>query len=260
MEPDPDSCAIEPIPAFDDNYFWLLRRGAQAAVVDPGDADPVLQRLRQQGLQLADILVTHHHGDHVGGVAALAAATGARVYGPRDESIPARQVALGDGDAIEVLGTALRVIAVPGHTRGHIAYHAPALRALFCGDTLFGAGCGRLFEGTAEQMSASLARLAALPPETRVYCAHEYTVSNLRFARSVEPNSPLLLERQQTCVALRGRGLPTLPSTIEVERATNPFLRCDQPEVRRAAEARAGHALPTTVAVFAALRAWKDVF
>lgn len=255
-----ESYAIEPIPAFNDNYFWLLRHGADAAVVDPGAAEPVLDRLRADGLQLAFILVTHHHADHVGGVAALASATGARVYGPRGEAIPARDVALGEGEQIEVLGLTLRILDVPGHTRGHIAYHAPQLAALFCGDTLFAAGCGRLFEGTAEQMTASLGKLARLPADTRVYCAHEYTLANLRFALAVEPDNPALQARQQACRALRERNLPTLPSTIGEELATNPFLRCDEPAVRRAAQARAGRSQPTTATAFATLRAWKDGF
>ncbi len=255
-----DAVAIEPIPAFDDNYFWLLVRGARAAVVDPGDAEPVLSRLQAQALKLEAILVTHRHGDHVGGVAALAGATGALVYGPRGEAIPARQFALGEGDAIEVLGLTLNVIDVPGHTRGHIAYHAAQASALFCGDTLFCAGCGRLFEGTADQMTASLGKLARLPAQTRVYCAHEYTLSNLRFALAVEPDNAALHDRQRACSSLRARGLPTVPSTIGEELATNPFLRCDVPAVRRAAEARAGSALPTTAAVFSTLRAWKDRF
>jgi hydroxyacylglutathione hydrolase len=259
MESDPNFI-VEPIPAFNDNYIWLLANGRQAAVVDPGDAAPVLERLTQRGLALADILVTHHHGDHVGGVVALAQATGARVYGPRTEAIPARDVALAGGDRIEVLGTAIDVFDVPGHTSGHIAYHAPSRRALFCGDTLFAAGCGRLFEGTAEQMTASLGTLAALPVETRVYCAHEYTLSNLRFALAVEPENHSLRQRQHACLAMRQRGLPTLPSTIGEERATNPFLRCDVPAVRRAAETREGRTLETTVAVFAVLRQWKNAF
>ena len=251
---------IEPIPAFNDNYFWLLARGPQAAVVDPGAAEPVLQRLRERGLQLTDILVTHHHGDHVGGVAELARASGARVYGPRGEAIPARDVALGEGDEIEVLGAALAIFDVPGHTRGHIAYFAADFRRLFCGDTLFAAGCGRLFEGTAEQMSASLAKLAALPADTQVYCAHEYTLSNLRFALAVEPDSEALHDRQRRCAALRERGLPTVPSTIDEERATNPFLRGAAAPVRAAAEVHAGRALVTPAEVFAVLRAWKDTF
>jgi hydroxyacylglutathione hydrolase len=262
MAPDPKAVDfdIEPIAAFNDNYLWLLARGGQAAVVDPGDAAPVLQRLQQRRLQLTSILVTHHHGDHVGGVAELARVTGARVFGPRGEAIPARDVGLGGGDRIDVLGTDVEVLDVPGHTRGHIAYYMPSRRLLFCGDTLFAAGCGRLFEGTAEQMTASLGRLAALPSDTRVYCAHEYTLSNLRFALAVEPDSEPLQERQRACLALRDRGLPTVPSTIGAELATNPFLRCDVPAVRRAAERRATAPLQDTAAVFAVLRQWKNVF
>ena len=259
MAPDPE-VAVEPIPAFNDNYLWLLVHGPDAAVVDPGDAGPVLQRLRQRNLGLRAILVTHHHGDHVGGVAALAAATGARVFGPRSEPIPAREVALAGGERIDVLGAQFDVLAVPGHTLGHVAYHAPALRMLFCGDTLFAAGCGRLFEGTAAQMATSLAALAALPADTRVFCAHEYTLSNLRFALAVEPGNEALRERHRACAALRERGEPTVPSTIADELATNPFLRCDVAAVRRAAEARAGRPLPATEAVFAALREWKNAF
>ena len=252
--------AVEPIAAFDDNYLWLIVRGAQAAVVDPGDADPVLRRLRQQDVELTAILVTHHHGDHVGGVAQLASATGARVYGPRGEKIPACDAALAGGDRIDVLGIGFDVIDVPGHTRGHVAYHAAAQRWLFCGDTLFCAGCGRLFEGTAAQMSVSLARLAALPDDTRVYCAHEYTLANLRFALAVEPDNGALRRRQSECSALRSSDMPTVPSTIGDERATNPFLRCAEPAVRRAAERRAGRPLPDATEVFAVLREWKNVF
>jgi len=259
MAPDPDF-AVEPIPAFNDNYLWLLVRGPEAAVVDPGDAAPVLQRLAQRNLRLRAILVTHHHGDHVGGVADLAQATGARVCGPGGEQIPARDVALAGGERIDVLGAAFDVLAVPGHTLGHIAYHSPELRTLFCGDTLFAAGCGRVFEGTAAQMHASLARLAGLPADTRVFCAHEYTLANLRFALAVEPGSEALRRRQLACAAKRERGEPTVPSTIAEELATNPFLRCDEPAVRRAAEARAGRPLATTEAVFAAIREWKNAF
>jgi hydroxyacylglutathione hydrolase len=259
MEPDPDF-VVEPIPAFNDNYLWLLVHGSQAAVVDPGDAEPVLRRLEQRNLKLQAILVTHHHGDHVGGVAALARTTGARVYGPRGESIPARDVALGSDDRIDVLGVAFDIIDVPGHTLGHIAYHAPALRTLFCGDTLFGAGCGRLFEGSAAQMTDSLARLAALPADTRVYCAHEYTLSNLRFALAVEPGNAALRERQAREQDKRDRGLPTVPSTIALERATNPFLRVGEPEVFAAAQAHAGRALAGAVDAFAVVREWKNGF
>jgi hydroxyacylglutathione hydrolase len=251
---------IVPIPAFNDNYLWLLVRGGHAAIVDPGDPTPVEAVLRQRALQLQAILVTHHHGDHVGGVEALAQAHGARVVGPRDEDIPCRHQAVAEGDEIEVLGERLHVLDVPGHTRGHIAYFAPGLNAVFCGDTLFGAGCGRLFEGTPAQMVDSLRKLAALPPDTRVYCAHEYTLSNLRFARACEPDNVALIERTERCQAQRARGEPTVPSTIGEELATNPFLRCDEPALRAAARMHDSGAGRTTVDTFAALRAWKNRF
>jgi len=254
--------AITPLPAFNDNYLWLLARGGRAAVVDPGDAAPVAQALAERGLILDAILVTHHHGDHVGGVAALAARGSVTVYGPRGESIPRRDVALADGDAIEVLGVRFAVIDVPGHTAGHIAYYAEALDppALFCGDTLFAGGCGRLFEGTPAQMLSSLDRLAALPGATRVYCAHEYTLANLRFAQAVEPANAALAQRVEKARATRERGEPTVPSAIALERATNPFLRCDAAPVQAAARAHGAAPGADRVAVFAALRAWKNDF
>jgi hydroxyacylglutathione hydrolase len=251
---------IVPIPAFNDNYFWLLVHGTRAAIVDPGAAAPVEAALQQRGLALAAILVTHHHGDHVGGVAALAQAHRAPVYGPRNEDIPCRDVALAAGDTVRVLDVDFTVLDVPGHTRGHIAYHAPALAAVFCGDTLFAGGCGRLFEGTPAQMVDSLAQLAALPADTRVYCAHEYTLSNLRFARACEPGNAALAKREARCQAQRARGEPTVPSTIAEERATNPFLRCDEPALRAAARTHDANAGRTTVDTFAALRAWKNQF
>ena len=250
---------IEPIPAFADNYLWLLTRGEHAAVVDPGDPAPVQAVLAARGLRLMAILVTHHHGDHVGGVPALAAA-GVPVYGPAGEDIPCRTRPLAEGDRIEVLGEEFVVLEVPGHTRGHIAYYGAGLGALFCGDTLFAAGCGRLFEGTPAQMVASLAKLAALPPATRVYCAHEYTLANLRFARAVEPDNAALAARSERCAALRAAGVPTVPSTLAEERATNPFLRCTVPSVRAAAESVQAGAAASPVASFAALRAWKNRF
>jgi len=251
---------ISPIPAFQDNYIWLLARNGQAVVVDPGDAAPVHTELRRSGLQLTDILVTHHHGDHVGGVAELADTYRARVWGPARESIPRRDVALREGDSIEVMGQRFEVIDIPGHTLGHIALHAPALDAVLCGDTLFTCGCGRLFEGTAEQMVTSLSKLARLPDATRVYCGHEYTLSNLRFARAVEPDNAPLAQRQRECEQLRARGEPTVPSTLALEKATNPFLRCEQASVRAAAERHSRGAGSDPVATFAALRAWKNAF
>jgi len=251
---------IEPVPAFRDNYFWLLERDGHAAVVDPGDAVPVLQLLAARQWRLDAILLTHHHSDHVGGVADLVRAHPARVYGPARSPFPDIDVRVDEGAELTVLGTAFTVMAVPGHTLDHIAYHAPREGALFCGDTLFACGCGRLFEGSAEQMAASLARIAALPAATRIYCAHEYTLSNLRFALAVEPGNVALQQRRDACVALRERGEPTVPSTLAEELATNPFLRCAVPAVQAAVREQmpGGDGSPT--AVFAALRAWKDRF
>lgn len=260
---------LTPLPAFDDNYLWLIARpgGTHAAVVDPGDAAPVEAALQARGLALAAILLTHHHRDHVGGVQRLLERHAAIVWGPRDEPIEQVRYRLGDGDrgAVDALGLTFEAIAVPGHTRGHIAYRcAPfggdAREVLFCGDTLFAAGCGRLFEGTAAQMHASLARLAALPDDALVCCAHEYTESNLRFARAVDPNDAAVRARAEEAAAVRAEGLPTLPSTVAIERATNPFLRCDRPGIVAAAAARLGKAPGGALETFAALRAWKDVF
>jgi hydroxyacylglutathione hydrolase len=256
--------AIIPIPAFSDNYIWLLREGDRAAVVDPGDAAPVLAFLAAEGLSLRAILCTHHHGDHVGGVRALVERFPVPVFGPARETIPGRTVALADGDVVDVPGlpVRLRVLDVPGHTAGHIAYvgDVGGTPVAFVGDTLFAAGCGRLFEGTAVQMSASLGRLAALPAATRVYCAHEYTLANLRFAAAVEPANAALRERILRDEATRAARRPTIPSTLRDELATNPFLRAAVPAVAAAAAARAGRALAGPVAVFAALREWKNEF
>lgn len=251
---------IEPIPAFADNYLWLIARGTAALVVDPGDAAPVAARLAQRGLALRGILVTHHHGDHTGGVAELAAAHRCPVFGPARETIPALTRAVSDGDTLDLLDLRFHVLDVPGHTAGHVAYHLPALAALFCGDTLFAAGCGRLLGGTAAQMVGSLGRIARLPPATRIYCAHEYTLANLRFARAVEPDNAELLAREQRCRAQRERGEPTVPSRLAEELATNPFLRCEAPAVRAAAERREAGASSSVEATFAAIRAWKNAF
>jgi hydroxyacylglutathione hydrolase len=252
-----------PLPAFQDNYLWLLHDGQRALVVDPGDAGPVRACLARHRLQLEAILVTHHHPDHVGGVDELRDATGAQVYGPARERIPEPLVRLSEGDRIEVLGLPFDVLDVPGHTAGHIAYYCPHLDGaplLFCGDTLFSGGCGRLFEGTAGQMAASLAKLAALPGPTRVCCTHEYTLGNLKFATVVEPGNAQLIHYRQQCEERRSRGEPTLPSTIEVENGINPFLRTREPEIARAAHAYNAADETDPVAVFAALRQWKNEF
>jgi hydroxyacylglutathione hydrolase len=253
-----------PLPAFDDNYLWLLHDGCQAIVVDPGDEQPVLRALQAHGLQLQAILVTHHHADHVGGVAALRLATGAQVYGPAGEDIPEPVQRFSEGGHVELLGLRFEVLDVPGHTAGHIAWYCPSVDGsplLFCGDTLFSAGCGRLFEGTPAQMLASLDKLSALPGNTRVCCAHEYTLSNLRFARAVEPHNLDVQRHQQQCEALRQEQRPTLPSTIAVERAINPFMRSRQPTVRQTVLTRAATPIADDDAsLFAALRQWKNEF
>ena len=252
------------VPAFRDNYLWLIHDGRNAAVVDPGDAAPILAALQEHGLALTAILLTHHHADHIGGVPALLERFQVPVFGPRHDGIAAVTVALGEGDRVDVPGLdlALRVLDVPGHTLGHIAYVCDGAEPwLFCGDTLFAGGCGRLFEGSPEQMAASLGKLAALPEATRVFCAHEYTLSNLRFACAVEPGNAALRARVVADTATRERGQPTVPSTIGVERATNPFLRYREPEI--AAQLRAAGKLQggeSPVAVFAALREWKNTF
>lgn len=248
---------ISLIPAFKDNYIWLLQRGRQAFVVDPGEAAPVVERLENLGLTLAGILVTHHHADHQGGIGELLERWSCDVYAPAEESITGTTRPLRGGECIDVLGTPVEVLAVPGHTLGHLAYLAPG--ALFCGDTLFGAGCGRLFEGTPAQMSASLARIAALPDATRIYCAHEYTQMNLPFALAVEPDNRALAERAARVAALRAAGQATVPLTLAEEKATNPFLRCSEPAVIAAAVAQAA-VNREKVEVFAALRAWRNVF
>jgi hydroxyacylglutathione hydrolase len=252
---------VTPLPAFNDNYLWLLNRGGEAAVVDPGDAGPVRQALARRNLRLTAILVTHHHGDHVGGVLELKAASSATVFGPATEDIAGVDRRLRGGDLIDVVGTRFEVIDVPGHTAGHIAYWAPheSPPLLFCGDTLFGCGCGRLFEGTPRQMIASLDALAALLPATLVHCAHEYTLANIRFALTVDPGNAALQQRGRRDQATRNRGEPTLPSTIGLERVTNPFLRCDAAEVRAVMAPTPADGVDRT-AIFAALREKKNLF
>lgn len=249
---------IIPIPAFEDNYIWLIRNQAFAAVVDPGDDEPVLDYLKANRLDLSAILITHHHGDHCGGAEALREQYNCPVYGPRHEKIKATTHPVGENDIIRLpeLDATLTVIDVPGHTRGHVAYYG--LDSLFCGDALFACGCGRLFEGTPEQMQASLAKLAALPDQTRVFCAHEYTLDNIRFARIADPGNSALQAREVAEKRARVQGLPTLPSTIALEKSTNPFLRWADPHLSAAASQFAGHPLTHPASIFAAIRQWKD--
>ena len=251
-----------PLPAFNDNYIWMLHDGQRALVVDPGDAQVVFDALQHLDLELAAILVTHHHGDHTAGVTALHRATNAAVFGPKNERMPEPITRLQDGDLIEPLGLPCAVLDVPGHTAGHIAYVAtPAGQdpIVFCGDTLFSAGCGRLFEGTPAQMLVSLTRLAALPDSTRVCCAHEYTASGLVFASAVEPDNPAIKAYQVQVGLLRAQQLPTLPSSIGLEKAINPFLRTHIGAVKASIH-QFDPGAQGAVSIFAALRTWKDQF
>lgn len=253
---------ILPLSAFNDNYIWLIRQANQPTcwVVDPGDAAPVKAYLAQEGLKLAGILLTHHHADHTGGVAELAT-SGVEVVGSAKDAdrLPSLTQAVSQGSKINVLGVEFTALEIDGHTLGHLAFVAENI--LFSGDTLFAGGCGRRFEGTAEQMHASLSQLASLPASTKVYAAHEYTLSNLEFALAVEPNNPALKERLAACQALRQNSQPTLPSLISDELATNPFLRLDQSSIQQALAAQFPEETPQQPSeFFNLLRSWKDTF
>lgn len=253
------------LPAFQDNYIWLIvdEDSQRVAVVDPGDAVPVITWLgRRPEYNLTHMLITHHHRDHTGGLATLKAATGCKVWGPAGENIQGLDRTLNDGDSVSLFGRSLSVMAVPGHTLGHIAFFCDEDDSpwLLSGDTLFAGGCGRLFEGTPEQMHHSLQRLAALPDDTRVYCAHEYTQANLRFARAVEPDNTDIKVRLEVVDDLRAAGRMTLPSSIALEKLTNPFLRSGAQAVMAAAAERNGGQTGNAVQTFAAIRAWKDNF
>jgi len=251
---------IIPLRAFADNYVWTLRDARCAAVVDPGDARPVLDYLQREKLELVAILNTHHHADHVGGNGGLLARWKVPVFGPHDDRIREVTHRLKDGSRCTLphFGIEFEVFEIPGHTRTHIAFHGGGM--LFCGDTLFAAGCGRLFEGTPRQMHDSLSRLMQLPDDTRVYCGHEYTLSNIRFARAADPGNAALRELEATAQGLRDRDLPTLPSTIGQEKATNPFVRVREPAVVASASRFAGKALSDPVSVLGAIREWKNGF
>jgi hydroxyacylglutathione hydrolase len=254
---------VRAVRAFADNYIWLIeapRLPNQVVAVDPGEAAPVRAELARSGSSLAAILLTHHHHDHIGGVAELLETGPIRVIGPDDDRIPFRTETVRDGDRCELpdLGLGFDILHVPGHTLSHIAFWGHG--ALFSGDTLFSAGCGRMFEGTPLQMNASLDRLRDLPPDTRMYCGHEYTAANLRFALTVEPENPAALAYRDRVAQLRAADTATLPSRLSLETQVNPFLRCDAPAVRAAAEAHAGRPLSSAADVFGVLRAWKDGF
>ena len=251
---------IVQLPALSDNYIYLVHEAASGAtaVVDPAETEPVLAALADKGWRLTHVLNTHHHYDHVGGNEALKAATGCAIVGPAAdrERIPAIDLALADGERFQLGGAAATIFDVPGHTRGHIAYWFADDHALFCGDTLFALGCGRMFEGTAPQMWASLSKFRALPAQTRVYCAHEYTQSNARFALSVEPGNAALVARAADIDRKRAANLPTVPSTIGEELATNPFLRPESDELRQRFQLQNA----ALYEVFGATRAAKDNF
>lgn len=255
-----DTLEIFPLPAFEDNYIWCLRRAGVVAVVDPGDAAPVLKQLAESGDRLCAILITHHHHDHIDGIAELIARHPVPVFAPAAEAIAGttQPVSGGDRVALPDLGIEFEVLDVAGHTRGHVAYYRPG--SLFCGDTLFGCGCGRLFEGTPAQLHAALSRLAVLPRLTFAYCAHEYTASGIRFAHAVEPDNADVEIRGSEVDRLRAQGQPTVPFTIADELATNPFLRCHAPGVIASVARHLGREPDSELEVFSMLRKWRDHF
>ena len=266
----PAALELIALPAFTDNYIWMLHDGVQALVVDPGEAGPVLDALQARGLRLAAILVTHHHADHIGGVQALRAALRGQVFAPPHPANPLPCVTVREGQVLDLLGQRFELMETPGHTADHVSYLLQQTGQdplLFCGDTLFSAGCGRVFDGSLAQLHASLERLAALPDQTRICCAHEYTLSNLRFARTIEPANEAMARHEAWCLARRAAQDPTLPALLATELKINPFLRCREPAVKSAVSARHASepgAEPVNgdepLAVFSALRLWKNEF
>nr|WP_299201734.1 hydroxyacylglutathione hydrolase [uncultured Amphritea sp.] len=254
---------VMPIPAFNDNYIWALTvpGGNEVAVIDPGDANVVNRYLKENNLQLTTILITHHHQDHTGGVMQLCQQHPVKVYGPDNSPFEGITDKLTDGDKVELLGLTLNIKEVPGHTLDHISYYlAGPDPQLFCGDTLFLAGCGRLFEGSAEQMHRAMEYFRRLPDTTQIYCTHEYSLANLTFAAAVEPTNTHITEAIEHCTRLRESGQPTLPTDIATEKQINPFLRYSEAPVRQSAELFAGGPLTSEVAIFAMIREWKNQF
>jgi len=251
---------VEAIPALNDNYIWALVQGSNCVLVDPGEPGPALEFLEAGQLNLTGLLLTHHHPDHIGGVAGIRDRHPAPAWGPDDERMPADMETVGEGDSIALPGldTELKVMETPGHTRSHIVFHGQGM--LFSGDTLFSAGCGRLFEGTPEQMQASMDKLAGLPDETRFYCGHEYTESNCRFALQVEPDNPALRQRMNQVRELRSQDRMTLPDTLGRDRQVNPFFRTREPSVIEAARGREEMPDERPATVFGVIRRWKDRF
>lgn len=254
---------VHPIYAFSDNYIWVIHNHTHAAVIDPGVASPVIEYLLSKKLQLSAILITHHHHDHTGGNTELLQSFDVPVYGPHNESIATVSHPLREGDQVnlEEMSLNLMIIDTPGHTRGHIAYYGSnPFNMVFCGDTLFACGCGRVFEGTAQQMYQSLQKLSQLPGDTLIFCSHEYTLGNIQFAKVVDPKNSQLIDFEIAARELRNRNVPTIPTTLTLERKINPFIRCEQQEVINSAQNYSGKLLPDPVAVFTALRAWKNHF
>lgn len=254
---------IYPVHAFKDNYIWVIHNQDYAVVVDPGIASPVIEYLALNKLQLSAILITHHHHDHTGGNAELLKLFDVPVYGPQHEFIATVTHSVKEGDQINLpeIPLHLAILDTPGHTQGHIAYYgSDPINLVFCGDTLFSCGCGRIFEGTPQQMYESLQKICRLPDDAFVYCTHEYTLSNIRFARTVDPGNLQLIELERTAQALRNKNIPTIPTTLALEKTVNPFLRCDQQDIVRGAQNYSAKSLLDPVSVFTVLREWKNNF